>query len=446
MTVLGKQAVVIGAGMGGLAAAGAIADYFERVSVLERDALPPSAAQRAGTPQARHLHVLLASGQAALESLFPGFTAALRKAGAVTLRAGLDLRYETPGFDPFPQRDLGWDSYSMSRPLVEHVARQQLMKRGNVELRERCRVDAMVTNGRAVGAVRLAAHDGESEILPADLVVDASGRGALTLAALAAADCPAPAETMIGVDVAYATGIFAIPEDVPRDWKGVFNFPDAPAERRGAIMMPIEGNCWILTLAGMHGDAPPGDPDGFLAFAGALRLPTIHRAITASKPKTEIVRFAFSDSIWRHFEQLRSFPRGLVPLADAVCRFNPIYGQGMSVAAQEALILRDILSARAGTPDPLDGLAPAFFAAIQAAIDTPWATSAVADFVYPDTRGERPPDLAMTLKVGAALNRLAARDADVHKLMLEVRSLLKPRSVFREPALMGRLMAAMAEA
>ena len=125
---LGNQALVIGAGIGGLAAAGAVSDYFEEVIVLERDELPGRVIPRAGTPQAQHTHALLGGGERALGSLFPGFTAALKEGGAVPCRTGLDILAEVPGFDPFPQRDLGWDSYAMSRPLVEYTLRQELQK------------------------------------------------------------------------------------------------------------------------------------------------------------------------------------------------------------------------------------------------------------------------------------------------------------------------------
>ncbi len=447
---LGKHAIVVGAGMAGLAAAGALVDYFERVTVLDRDGLPSDAAPRAGTPQARHVHVLLAGGQRAFESLFPGFTAELVKAGAVPMRMALDVRSEMAGYDPFPQRDLGWDNYSMSRPLAEYVVRKELAKRANVELRENSHVNAIVaagTNGTAVGAIRLAGrHGGEDEILSADLIVDASGRGALTLATLQSMAGPAPAETRIGVDFAYSTAIFSIPDDAPGDWKGVFTFPNPPASGRGALLMPIEGERWILSLGGAHGDVPPGDLDGLRAFAGELRTATIARAIKGAKPATEVARFVFRESVRRHFERMASFPRGLIPLGDAVCRFNPIYGQGMSVAAQEACILRDILATRAAAPDPFEGLPQAFFAAIQEVIDTPWATAAVADFAYPQTRGERPPDIENTLKLAVALNDLAARDADIHKLTVEVRQLLKPRSAYRDPAFVARVQTLMAQA
>jgi 2-polyprenyl-6-methoxyphenol hydroxylase-like FAD-dependent oxidoreductase len=446
--LLGKRAIVVGAGMGGLAAAGALVDYFEHVIVFERDRLPSEAAHRAGTPQARHVHVLLAGGQCAFESLFPGVTTELVKAGAVPIRMAVDTRSELAGYDPFPQRDLGWDNFSMSRPLAEYVVRKELAKRTNVALREHCRVAALAVggaNGGAVSGVRLAEDNGEGEVVTADVVVDASGSGALTLAVLQSTGIAAPAETRIGVDLAYATAVFSIADDAPGDWKGVFTFPNPPTGSRGALMMPIEGSRWILSLGGAHGDTPPGNLDGFLAFAEQLRTATIYRAIKRAKPMTEVGRFAFPESVRRHFERMDFFPRGLITLGDALCRFNPIYGQGMSVAAQEACILRDLLAAHTAARDPLEGLPQAFFTAIQEVIDTPWVTAAVQDFAYPQTRGERPPDIENTLKLAAAVNRAAARDANVHKLAVEVRQLLKPRSAYRDPAFVAQVYAAMAE-
>jgi len=148
----------------------------------------------------------------------------------------------------------------------------------------------------------------------------------------------------------------------------------------------------------------------------------------------------------RHFERLETFPRGLVPFGDAICRFNPIYGQGMSVAAQEACLLHELLRRQAEETSPLTGLASAFFAGACALIETPWAQAAVPDFVFPDTRGERPLDFERILGFGAAWNRLAAQDAAVHKLLFEVRHLLKPRSALNDPELVERVNAAMADA
>lgn len=398
-------------------------------------------------PQGKHVHALLAGGQRALDELFPGFQRALVKGGAVPVRVGLDVRMERPGYDPFPQRDLGWDAYAMSRALVEFTVREQVQARANVEIRQRSRVDGLVArpHALAVSGIRWAPDGGKNETLEADFVVDASGRGAPTLSLLESLGLPRPEETTVGVDLAYASAIFAIPDDAPSDWKGVFTFAAAPRSSRGSLMLPLEGGRWIVTVAGRHGERPSGDPDGFMAFAQQLRTPTIYNAIKHAKLLGEVVRFAFPESTWRHYERLERFPRGLLPLGDAVCRFNPVYGQGMSVAAQEARALRHLLATRATNPDPLDGLAPAFFAEAAALIDTPWAGSVIPDFVYPDTRGERPADFEVSIKYGMALGKLAARDPAVHRLTAEVAHLLKPRSVYREPELVQRVLAVMAD-
>ena len=432
--------------MGGLTAARALADHFERVLVLDRDALPERAENRPGVPQGKHVHALLAGGQKALCDLFPGFEQDLVQMGAVPIRAGLDLRVERPGYDPFPQRDLGFDAYAQSRAQLELGVRRRVQAHAGIEVRQQCRVQDLVAraDGSAVTGARYATADGKNETVDADLVVDASGRGTPTLELLESIGRPVPAATTIGVDVAYSTAVFAIPEDAPRDWKGVFYFPQPPSSR-GSLLLPMEGGRWIVTLAGRHRERPPGDVAGFIAYAQSFRSPTIYNAIKQAKPLGEITRAGFPESAYRRYDQAAAFPRGLLPLGDSLCRFNPVYGQGMSVAAQEACALRRFLAARAGEHDPLDGLALAFFAEADALIETPWAQAAIPDFIHPETRGERPANFEQTLKFGSALTKLMARDPAVHKLAAEVQNLLKPRSAFFEPEFVQRVMAVMAD-
>jgi flavin-dependent dehydrogenase len=210
-------------------------------------------------------------------------------------------------------------------------------------------------------------------------------------------------------------------------------------------MLPIEGNRWMATIGGRHGDVPSGDVEGFLTYARALRTPTIYNAISHAKRLDGVARYGFPESVRRHFERLDVFPRGLLPIGDAICRFNPIYGQGMSVAALEACLLQRLLKRLGGDTNPIAGLASTFFAEVQTLIETPWS-AAILDFVFPDTRGQRPADFDTTLKFGIALTQLAAEDPAVHKLTAEVQHLLKPRSVYRDPALVQRVLAKMAEA
>jgi 2-polyprenyl-6-methoxyphenol hydroxylase-like FAD-dependent oxidoreductase len=298
-------------------------------------------------------------------------------------------------------------------------------------------------NGEVVTGVCYENANGESETITADLVVDASGRGASTLGLLKSIGRPLPEETTIGIDLGYATCVFGIPDDAPTDWKGVMTFGQAPQDSRGGLMLPLEGNRWMTTIGGRHGDVPSGDVEGFLSYAKELRTSTIYNAIKHAKCVDGVARYGFPESVRRHFERLDVFPRGLLPIADAICRFNPVYGQGMSVAALEACLLRKLLETPRG--GPIAELAPTFFAEVQAVIDTPWSV-AVFDFAFPDTRGQRPADFESTLKFGIALTRLAAEDPAVHKLTAEVQNLLKPRNVYLEPGLVKRVFAKMAEA
>jgi 2-polyprenyl-6-methoxyphenol hydroxylase-like FAD-dependent oxidoreductase len=444
--LVGRQAVVVGAGVAGLTAARALAGHFERVVVLERDALPSDAAHRKGTPQSRHVHGLLASGLGALNELFPQFTEDLDHGGAIPLRAGLDVRIERPGYDPFPQRDLGWVSRAISRPLVELTLRQGVAQCANIELRQRCRVQNFVAepHSATITGIRFENVEGSDETIPADLIIDASGRGALTLQLLQSAGLAAPQETSIGTDMTYASAAFAIPDDAPTDWKGVMIFGAAPQDARGAIMLPLEGKRWIVSVGEAHSPGMPADAVAFLEYLRTLRTPTIYNAVKHAEPLSEVVRFGSPESVRRHYERLTTFPRGLLPVGDALCRFNPIYGQGMTVAAQEACLLRNVLSTLATEREPLARLAPTFFEGAQALIETPWAVANM-DFIFPKTRGQRPSDLESTVKFGIALNRLAAEDPSVHKLMVEVQMLLKPRSAYRDPELMRRVAAVMAQ-
>jgi 2-polyprenyl-6-methoxyphenol hydroxylase-like FAD-dependent oxidoreductase len=441
MSSIEKKAIVIGAGMGGLAAAKALSNHFSQVTVFDRDTLPSQPEPRIGTVQSRHNHALIAGGLKALTSLFPGLDEDFHKAGAVKMRAGQDPQLERPGFDPFPARDLGWDTYFASRPLFELVTRRRIEQQSNIEILQKIRVTGLIASadGAAVTGVRFCTSDGRAQTINADLVVDASGRGNLTLELLDALGFPRPEEIEIGIDQAYSTVIFEKPSNAPSTWKGVIHLPSAPTSSRGAFLFPIEDNKWMVSAGANHGDAPPGDHAGLLEFLKTLRTQTIYDAVKGAKPVVEIARFVLPSSLRRRFEQLQRFPGRLLIIGDGICRFNPVFGQGMSVAAQQAVILDLLLSGRVGDPEVLDGLAPEYFAAIQEVLETPWAV-AMSDFVYAKTRGQRPADFGQRLQYGIALTRLASEDAAIHKLATEVNHLLKPQSALREPEISRRVM------
>jgi 2-polyprenyl-6-methoxyphenol hydroxylase-like FAD-dependent oxidoreductase len=435
-----KTAVVVGAGMGGLTAAKVLSKHLSRVTVLDRDILPSQAEPRIGTAQSKHTHALIGGGLKALSALFPGFEENLHAAGAVKMRVGLEACLERPGYDPFPIRDLGFDIYSGSRPLFELVTRRRVEQQENIELLPECRVTGLIASqdGSAIRGVRWESSEGQTQTLHADIIVDASGRGTLTLELLDTLGFPRPEETEIGIDQAYSTLLFQRPSTFPSAWKSMIVLPSAPASSRGAFLFPIENNRWIMSAGGNHGDAPPRDLVGLLEFLKTLRTQTIYNAVKDAKPIGDIARFVLSSSMRRHFEKLQQFPNGLFVIGDGICRFNPVFGQGMSVAAQEAVILDRLLASTAEGSDKWDNPGIKYFAACQDVIEAPWAV-AMSDFVYPKTRGQRPPDFGQRMQYGIALTRLAAEDAAVHKLTTEVNQLLKPQSVLREPELVKRV-------
>ena len=266
--------------------------------------------------------------------------------------------------------------------------------------------------------------------------------GGLTVELLDKIGLPRPQETEIGIDLRYATALFEIPPSAPREWRAVLHRPESQTGR-GGLLVPVESNRWQVNLTHMHGQPVPESPADFVAFAKTLRTQTIHEAIKGAVPIGPIYRFGFPGSLRRHFERLESFPDRLLPLGDVICRFNPAFGQGMSVAAQEVGVLQRLIEARATAADPLQGLAQSFFAAIQDFLAAPWAVTE-SDFMYEKTRGQRPDDFHQRSKFSSALQRVAAEDATVHQIMSEVTHLVKRSAALRDPQIVNRVTALMA--
>jgi 2-polyprenyl-6-methoxyphenol hydroxylase-like FAD-dependent oxidoreductase len=435
---LGERAIVVGGGLGGLSAARALSDRFHQVVILDRDELPDGASPRPGVPQGKHPHALLGGGLKALEQLFPGFGNELRQAGAVPMDRGFDLLYEIPGQNPWPRVKFGKPTYAMSRPLIELTVRRQVKRLTNVKVESGCRVLKIIgeSNTGAATGICYRTPDGNVETLQSDLIIDASGNGSLTLEFLKAYGRRLPAETSIGVNMRYASALFDH-ADIRDNYKVAYTFPNAPEESRGGLMLPAENGSYQVVLIGRGEDIPPISESEFRRYALELWSPTVYNAIKNARRLTEITPYSFSESRWRHFAQVSDFPAGLLPIGDAICRFNPVYGQGMSVAAREASLLFDLLGRF--NSDLLSTLAHDFLTKAEDLIADPWAMSAIPDFIYPETTGVRPKDLGERLNFQKGLGRLAAREAAVFELLMDVRNLLKPLNVLDDPSIVSRI-------
>ena len=431
----GERAVVLGASMAGLLAARVLADAYGQVTVVDRDPLPEASAQRRGVPQGRHTHALLSRGQQVLEELFCGLTDELVAHGATSGDILGNGRWYVNGHLLRQERS-GLVGLGASRPLLEARVRARVRALPNVTFLDGFDIVGLAAtpDGRRVTAARVLRQAGAAEqVLDADLVVDATGRGSRAPMWLEALGYPRPERDEVRVRLGYATRTYRLPADVLGGDIAILDAP-TPQNPRGGALLALEDGRWIVTLAGILGDFPPTDPDGFLAFASTLRFPDIHQAIRDGEPLDDPVGFRFPASVRHRYERLDRFPDGFLVVGDAVCSFNPIYGQGMSVAALEALALRRHLR-RGARLEPRRLLRD-----LARAVDVPWEIAAGGDLVFPGVQGHR---TARTRLANAYLARLHAAAADDGRLAVafaRVAGLVAPPQSLLRPGIALRVL------
>ena len=393
---LGEHAIVIGGSITGLVTARVLTDHFARVTILERDRFPDRPEFRKGVPQSRHLHGLLERGQVLLENLFPGLAAELTAAGARILELPGDVLLLSP---------VGWHRrfrpglkfLACSRELLEWSIRRRLATISKVHFLEEHDVTGLLANPdhTSVTGVQLRSRQedifGASKELEGDLVVDASGRHSRTPEWLQAIGYSRPQETVINSFAGYSSRYYAPPENFQADWSVLFLQPKPPGIARGGVLLPLEGNRWQVTLVGAARNYPPTDEAGFLEFARSLRSPMLYQIIKNATPLSPIYGYQGTENHLRHYERLHQWPEQFIVLGDAVCAFNPVYGQGMTVAVQVAMGLdQSLREHRRRYPSrTLKGFSRRFQQRV-AKINAPvWLLATGADFSYPTTEGGR---------------------------------------------------------
>lgn len=435
-TLLGDRAVVLGGSIAGLLTARVLADHYARVVVVERDEWPAGAAHRQGVPQGRHIHALLARGQQALDELFPDFTAQLVARGARTGDVLGDARH-CFGEHRFRRRASGLVAVCVSRPMLEDLARTRVRALPAVQIVDGCDAAGIATTpdaARVTGARVIRRADGSAEeVIDADLVVDATGRGSRTPERLAALGYPRPRTDRVRIGVGYTTRTYRLAPDALGGDLAVITGP-SPDHPRGGALQALEGGRHLLTLIGVLGDHPPTDPEGFDAFARSLRFPDIAEALRDGEPLDQPVAFRFPASVRHRYERLSRFPDGLLVTGDALCSFNPIYGQGMSVAALEALVLCRHL--RRGTrPRPTRILRD-----LGRVIDGPWSIAAGGDLASPEVEGRRDVQTRLVNRYIGRVLAASERDGEVGRAFVRVSGLVDPPGALLRPRVLARVL------
>jgi 2-polyprenyl-6-methoxyphenol hydroxylase-like FAD-dependent oxidoreductase len=414
--------------MAGLLAARALSDHVDEVVVLERERLEDAAQPRGHVPQGRHLHLLASAGLDLLVDWFPGIDDELESLGAVRVDGTRGWVHQSGGYRA--RGHWGRPLLSMTRPLLEQVVRRRVADLPGVTLRDGVVVDRVEARpGRVTGVVV------DGEVLRTDLVVDCSGRSSRIAHQLEAAGILAPPLSRVSIDCAYASGFLPRSAD---DFEGSFLLcgTSPPESFRVGALMPVEGERWMVTVGGVHGDVPGTAPREVLAFARSLPTPAVAQLIERLGPLSGVTSYRFPSSQRRHYDKVPAPPAGLVTLGDAACSFNPIYGQGMSCAALQARALADAV---ADTGVRCDVLPARFHRTAAHIIDAPWAIAVGADFLHPRTTGPKAPGTDLANRYTQRLVRATHRSVSLARTFNRVVNLVDPPTALVRPSVVAKV-------
>jgi 2-polyprenyl-6-methoxyphenol hydroxylase-like FAD-dependent oxidoreductase len=445
----GRHAVVLGGSLAGLLAARVLSDQFEQVTLIERDIYPETAAARRGIPQANHVHALLLRGRQVLEELFPGLQDEMIAAGAPLIDMANDVAWYTRA---------GWGVrfpselkvLAFTRPMLDLHVRRRLSTNPRVTILDNTDVIRLVpgdTKNQLAG-VLICPRSFESDRrvakeIKADLVVDATGRASRTPRWLNDLGYVTPEEVVVDAHIGYASRLYRIPEDFHGDWKCAFIQAAPPQRRRGAILFTVEDNRWLVTLTGGGRDYPPSDEVEFLEFARSLPMSTIYDAMRSAEPISPIKTHRATENRLRRLERAKELPDNFLALGDAVCAFNPVYGQGMTIASLGALALQDTLREQQQRhPDgSLDGLSRRFQKRLAKVNKAPWMLATGEDYRYRETDGGAPS--AMTRFMHRYMDqvvKLTTKSVVVRHVLLRAFSMLVPPTALFHPRVFFRVL------
>ena len=447
-----RRAVVIGGGFAGLVTARVLADFFTEVIILEQDPLDADSGVHPHAPQGYHAHAVLAKGGQILEELFPGLRAQLQAAGAPVFDYGRGINFLLPvGYAP--RTDTGVQVQTVTRDELERTVRRRVLALPQVTLQDASRCLGLVVGPRrrvtGVSCVRVsgnagstasrAALDNPPADLDADLVVDASGRSSALPAWLARHHLPVPAKRVVKAKITYTSVSFARGAEPEPDFTVAYQMTFAPDIPRGGVVLAVERDRWMCSLFGFDEHVPPTDDAGYLQFARSLANPNLSKVLEHRTGQDTVRRYTNMNNEWNRYHRIRDWPQRLIALGDAVCVFNPVYGQGLTIAAMHAELLQRMLAARRGAGRGLDGLSRAYQRKLVKLILPAWTLSTSSDLIW------NPRHQPVSARVAHWYNRhlfaVATRDPQVWTRFVRVANMVAPPTALFAPAVVGKVFA-----
>ncbi|WP_108869630.1 FAD-dependent monooxygenase [Aquimarina aquimarini] len=438
MTYKKQHAIVLGGSLGGLMTARVLSDYYKKVTIVEKNKVTFLPETRKGQSHTKHLHYLQYVALSTMLRYYPNLEEQLLDHGAIKIDWGDSLNYYSNG--GYKKKfTKGIDVITMSRPLLEHLIRENTLAISNIELRDQSLSKELLISEdkkRVTGVLIKQKDTDESSSIQADLVVDTTGRGSSMPKWLKEIGYDAPKESKVKINLIYSTRIYDRDPKDPRGNDRIFYKPTPPKEKLGAGLMPVEGNRWMLTQGGCHGSIPSTEHKDILEFLKGLPCSDIYDIISKSEPLGEAVSYKFKESLWRHYEKLNKFPVGLLVLGDAIFSFNPIYAQGMTSASLQVAELDKLL--KNNTSD--NTLASQYFKEIKKIGNRCWSSSTGEDFRYPETTGKRPLLINLTNTYLNHVIKVSNKDRIVSEAFLSVAMMLKPPISLFNPRILWRLI------
>ena len=438
-----QRAVVIGGSVAGLMTAKTLSPFFREVVILEKDTLNSENGLHKGVGQGPHSHVLLPSGMEILKQLLDSTELNPREYGIYPADAAEELKWFQ--FGVWKKRfhsgvNMGW----CHRSQFEWRVRQDVLSVDNILLNSGARVVGLMVaeEGNRIKGVQYQAGSGKEDIkaLEADLVIDASGRGTHTPKWLSEANIASVTEDEVRTQISYTTRRFRLPPSLKDslDWKVLAIYPEPPHVKRGGMIYPLGNGEWMTTLVGFNGEIAPSDIDGYMDYAQSLPQPELYEVLKQSTPIGDPLNYRVPGSLWRRYDDSKQWPGNYAVVGDAVCSFNPIYGQGIT------MVLKDLQKLRALLERKESDFTPATMTHLQKQIGKgkiiPWLMAASPDFMYTGTTGNKPPGVSIMNSYIKALMKLAGKDQDIHQRFIEAFTFLKSPAVLMTPSVIGKVV------